>query len=69
MGEVLEIKRSDLLSLMFEDRFPYPQLRLMFYHEGLKIGVEGDGSIRFMPKGKDWMTLEEIESELLKKFR
>lgn len=69
MDEVIEIKRPDLLSLIFEDRFPFPQIRLMFYHEGLKIGVEKDGGVRFMLKGEGWMTLEEVESVLLKRFK
>ncbi|MCD6511235.1 MAG: hypothetical protein J7K45_01400 [Thaumarchaeota archaeon] len=68
MDEVIEISRPDLLSLLFEDRFPFPQIRLMVYHEEAKLGVKKDGKLVFMLDGK-WMSLEEVESELLKRFK
>ncbi|GBC75183.1 hypothetical protein HRbin06_00498 [archaeon HR06] len=67
--DILEIKRSDLLSLLFEERFPFPQIRYMYFNGKLKIGVDKKNrEIRFSIDEK-WLKIEDIESELLKKMR
>lgn len=73
MGEeeekIIEVKRPDVISLLFEERFPYPQIRLLLYKGNLQLGVKKeDGSILIKFEDK-WMTVEDLEGELLKRFR
>jgi hypothetical protein len=67
--EVIKVKRPDLVSLLFEERFPYPQIRLLIYKGNVQLGIKKeDGSILIEFEGK-WMTVEDLEGELLKRFR
>ncbi|MEM4311185.1 MAG: hypothetical protein QXX95_02210 [Nitrososphaerales archaeon] len=67
--DILEVNRPDLISLLFEERFPYPQIRYLYFNGKIKIGIDKKSKeIRFFMDEK-WLKIEEAESVLIKKMK